>query len=245
MDESLRPYPKRNWLVLALGRLGWIFAVFLTVGLGALVGAGFQIVEGRAFNARAVEVVGEVTYLAPGAIPCSKVNSGRCPETLVRFRFDTPNGPAMGEARLDRDYRPALRHGGPIALRFMPGDAARVEVEFGRTLRVGVFELVGSGVFLLIGSCFGSYVWWANHLTRMLRLGLPGTARVSDKGPERDPLLGTWSVRWTDDAGLAGKSQWYWRAASLPGAGAAITVFCDPEGKRPSVWEGDCGSRAT
>jgi hypothetical protein len=51
-----------------------------------------------------------------------------------------------------------------------------------------------------------------------------------------------WQATWVDDAGVTGKSrpQPQYR---LPAPQAAITVYADPDGTLPPVWEGDSGSR--
>jgi len=243
MVTGARQYPQRSWLRLAFGRFGWLFALLLCLGLLGLVAAAQEVRNGWTFNNRAVEVTGRIDFLAIGASPCTKGDGGDCPKTIVRYHFNTPDGAVRGEARIGPRDGASLRHGGPILLRSLPGDPAQQEVEYGSTLRHGVFGLAISALFALIGSCFGSYVWWANHMIWLRKTGEVRRATVSSAGPERDPLLKTWFIRWGDDAGGEGKSQWYWSPDAQPRAAEPITVFADPAGKRPAVWEGDCGTR--
>ena len=243
MVGEARHYPQRSWPGLALGRFGWVFAMVLCVGLLGLVAGAQQVRAGWAFDQRAVEVTGQIVYLAKGASPCTKGEGGGCPKTIVRYHFNTPGGAVQGQARLGPRDGSGLRHGGPIRLRYLPEDPVQQEVEFGGTLRNGVGLMAIAALFALLGSSFGSYVWCANHMIRLRKSGEVRRAKVSTVGPERDPLLNTWFVRWRDDAGMEGKSQWYWSSDRLPPADAAITVFADPARRGPSVWDGDCGTR--
>ena len=243
MVGQAKHYPQRSWARLAFGRLGWVFALLLCVGLLGLVAGAQQVRTGWVFNQRSVEVTGQIDYLAKGVSPCTKGEGGGCPKTIVRYLFKTPGGAVRGEARLGPRDGSGLRHGGPIVLRYLPEDPAQQEVDFGSTLRNGAFGMVISALFALIGTCFGSYVWWANHMIRLRKSGEVRRAKVSAAGPERDRLLSTWFIRWTDDAGREGKSLWYWSAGALPPAAATITVFADPMGRASAIWEGDCGAR--
>ena len=51
-----------------------------------------------------------------------------------------------------------------------------------------------------------------------------------------------WRFIWKDDAGAPGQSFACW-PVNLPAIGTRITVYADPDGNIPSVWEGDCGTR--
>lgn len=243
MVEGAIHHPQRSWLRPAFGRFGWMFALLLCVGLLGLVAAAQEVWNCRTFNQQSVEVTGRIDFLAVGASPCTKGDGGGCPKTIVRYHFSTPDGAVRGEARIGPHDSASLRHGGPILLRYLPDDPAQQEVDYGSTLRRGVFGMAISALFALIGSGFGSYVWWANHMIWLRKSGEVRRAKVSSAGPERDPLLNTWFIRWTDDAGGEGKSQWYWSPGVLPRGAALITVFADPAGRTPSVWDGDCGTR--
>lgn len=58
--------------------------------------------------------------------------------------------------------------------------------------------------------------------------------------------LQTWTVIWQDDANRFGVSdpQFAWfHAREPPAIAATITIYADPTGRVPPVWEGDCGAR--
>lgn len=242
MGEARQHYRKRGWFSLALGRFGWVFASLLCVGVLAFISELQTVRSGWLLNHRPVEVTGRVTNWQIEAHQCRKGDRGPCPMTILAYEFLTPEGQVAVDTLVGRYFQPeGMAVNGSILVRYLAENPDVNEVEFGLTFRSGVWGCVAGAFFALMGSSFGSYVWWANHLIRMRGGGVARKAVVLN-GPEQTPLQ-FWVIKWRDEVGETGQSLTRLTEYDWPKKGEEITIYADPQGKLPAVWEGDCGSR--
>ena len=238
-------YPKRGrvWLILSVA--GWIFLAMIAVGLVLAVPATHALRAGWRLQVSGVEVTGQVTTLAQGTHSCGRNNLDSCAEYDVGFGFDAVGVRQVGAATVTAAVFGGLREGGPIGVRYVSGDPATYEVDFGTTL-IGALGLWLLALAFLVPGVIG--LWYRVRMAaRLVRLRDEGkqrgaTVTAVERSNTRVNGIQLWVMRWLDDTGAVGKSRMQ-RQTYLPAVGAAITVYADPEGVLSSVWEGDSGTR--
>ncbi len=239
-------YPKRGQIWLILSVAGWIFLVLIGVGLVLAGPAASALWSGIRLQASGVEVTGQITSRAQGTRSCGRNNLDSCAEFDVGFGFDAAGVRQVGTASVTAAVYGGLREGGTIGVRYVSGDPATYEVDFGTTLIGAVGLWVVALLFLVPGAMgLAARMRMAARLTRLRDTGALRGAVVTavERSNTRVNGIQLWVMRWRDEAGAAGQCRMQ-RQVYLPEVGAAITVYADPEGRLPAVWEGDSGTRS-
>lgn len=238
-------YPQRGVLSLVLMPEGWIFALVTLIGLAVAIPAAIRLQEGWALSMRGVTVTGWVRDKQITERSGSKFHPGRRADYHLTFDFPVAGGMAQGQALVASGTYRGLALNGPVRVRYLPADPAVNEVEEGRILSDGI----GLGLVALV--CFGPGTWWLRRRLRLarqsLRLRAEGMAqqvKVMTKATTGSKIGSVlmWRISWADASGLTSRS-WLAKEADLPEVGTPITIYADPAGRIPSVWEGDCGTR--
>ncbi len=235
---------KRGVLGLALASPGWVFALLILIGLGIAVPAEVMFERAWRLQMGGATVEGTVDRLWTSTRSCGKDNMDTCTDYNVDFGFD-PGTWRQTEISVTQGFFEALKEGGPIPVRYVRDDPTIIEVESGWTFFEGILFLYVALTFL-IGGGFG--LGWrrrlAHRLVTLRETGERRQAMVTAQERTNFRVTGTplYRLRWRDEAGVTGQSQ-AWPQARLPALGSAVTIYADPAGNLPPVWEGDCGAR--
>lgn len=238
-------YPRRGVAGLVLGKAGWLYVVGVLVGLGLGIPAVIGLENGWALSFHGAEVTGQVTDMSITTRSCGKNNLDTCTDYNLSFDFEASGVMTRGAGKVSEGTYRGLALKGPIRVRYLPSDPALTEVEPGATLGGGVGL---AGIALAFG---GVGVWglWSSgrKARRMIWLrdfGLEQRVKVTDLVDARTKInnAAMWRITWTDLGGLPARSR-LWKRADLSAPGTEVTIYADPAGKLPSVWEGDCGTR--
>ena len=249
-------YEKRGMFSQVFGVLGLVFGFFLVIGAVFVTVGWFSYRSGQEFAADGVDVMGRVEKRWESTRECKDSNS-----TVTRTCVDFNLGysyEAGGETRHDSatagyEVYAGLAEGARVMVRYLPRDpsnnvtsfdAGSVDASGGMAVLALVFGGLG-GVFALLGG--GGLVWLLRSARQRNRVRDSGTARgavvlVREETNVTVNNRRQWRIRWKDDSGALGQSRAQ-AADGLPQAGARITVYADPEGRLPPVWEGDSGTR--
>jgi hypothetical protein len=238
-------YPKRGAISLAFSVTGWVFAIFLAVGLALAVPGVIFGQKALALQLRGVETTGQVVGLWQGSHGCGEDNRDTCADFNLRYRFEADGRGYEHSGRVSDEVYFGLEVGGPVRVLYLAGDPAVSAVDIGETVLLGGVFLGLALVFGLIGGIGLAYQLRAG--ARLVWMRDNGTARVAEvTGQEATGLRVNqqvmWVMRWRDSAGAEGRSRAQ-APGRLPAVGAKITVYADPEGVLPPVWEGDSGTR--
>lgn len=249
-------YPKRSVTAMFFSGIGWLCAGLVAAGAVALIVAGVLGQRAARLDAEGITVIGRVTALDILQEACSDNSVGKetaqerrlreqriCPRYLMKYRFVTPEGVEIaGQASVGQRFHARQQVEGPITLRYLPGQPDAPEVVQGSTAR-GMWIALGIGAAL-----------WLIALPLSLRHlgGIRGRLALRERGRMRQVRvaglqptgvkvnnLPLYRLVWNDPRGTSDAR----RQNRLPQVGQDITVFEDPDGKLPSVWEGDVGSR--
>lgn len=239
-------YPQRGIMALVLGRAGWLFGVSALLGLALAAGGLTQVRTGWALAVHGVVVTGQVSDKEITTRSCGKNHMDTCTDYVLGFDFKAAGVATHGTAKVGQSTYHGLTLNGPITVRYLPEDTAVTEVEQGTTL-------ISGGALALIALAFLSLGGWGlrsglRNARRMLWLreeGVVQRARVMSRFDTKTRINGVamWRITWADAAGITSRSR-LTRLANLPEVGSEITIYADPAGRLPSVWEGDCGTRA-
>lgn len=238
-------YPRRGVASLVLTKAGWLFGLAALVGFALVIPGLGNLKEGWALSTQGEEAQGQVSDMQITTRSCGKKNMDTCTDYTLAFDFMAAGVMTHGTATVGQSTYHALTLHGPITVRYLPADPSQTEVEEGTTLISGVALTLAALAFLGLG------LWGLqSRLTaarRMLRLREDGVAqrvRVTALVDARTKInnAAMWRITWADAAGLASKSRLH-KQTELPQPGAEITIYADPSGHQPSVWEGDCGTR--
>ncbi len=248
-------YPKRGVLAQMWGVPGLVFGIFFAVGLIVVVVAGFILQSGRDFAANGVDVAGRVEKLWESTETCRDNNNHDyiCQAFNVGFGFAAAGKTAHGSQAVGYDIYAGLTEGSPVKVRYRDGDPTSYAVSFDGTPPAAmgdmgfVAALVGGigSLFLVLGGVGLLVLYriarrqvglrdWGVMRGAVVLAQVPSNVTVNDQ-----PL---WCIRWKDDSGVIGQSRGR-SQDDLPDAGERITIYADPDGKLPPVWEGDSGTR--
>jgi hypothetical protein len=238
-------YPQRGMLSLVLAKAGWLFGVAALTGLQLGIPAVNGLRDGWALSTQGVDVLGQVSDMQITTRSCGKDNMDSCTDYDIAFDFPVAGVLTHGTAKVSEGNYRALTLKGPIKLRYLPYDPAVNEV-------AAEAGLIGSVALALIALAFLALGVWGlgarlRAARRMIWLredGLVQRVRVGALVDAKTEInnVAMWRITWSDGAGLASRSRLY-RQADLPPLGSEITIYADPAGKAPSVWEGDVGTR--
>lgn len=249
-------YEKRSVMSQVFGLLGLVFGLFLLVGAVFSGVGGFSWQSAQRFQADGVDAMGTVETRWESKRPCKDRNSGitrTCTDFNLGYSYQVAGQTLHHSATTSYDTYANLTEGARIKLRYLPSDPNNSVTSFGAEvvdasggLRVMALIFGGLGVvFLAIG--VGGLVWLIRRAMTAERLRDSGTARgavvlAQEETNVRVNGQAQRRIRWKDDSGALGASRRQ-PGENLPAVGDRITVYADPDGHRPAVWEGDCGSR--
>ena len=250
-------YQKRSAISQVFSVPGFVFGFFFLIGAVFAVVGVFALREGRTFVAEGVDVMGQVEDRWQTTRDCSDSSSSSrtrsCTDFNVGYSFAVAGKTFHNSATTDYATYAGLEQGSPVLVRYLASDPGRNATSFdpqtvsasgGQSVLGLIFGGLG-GAFVLIGG--GGLAWLLRASLRAVGLRDTGTARgaVVLACEETNVKINNrrqWRIRWKDDTGALGQS----RAQApdqLPQAGDRITVYADPEGRLPAVWEGDSGTR--
>ena len=223
----------------------WAFAVLSLLGLVLVALSVSQIGAGWRLARDGVQVAGTVTGLNVTQESCGKDNLDTCTRHWVTYAFQDAGRVQTRTEQVAQSFYAGLEQGGPVAVRFVPGDTSVSEVDIGTGMIAAVaLALLG----LAIGGAGGVGLGWlwrrAGRMVWLRQRGQMRQARVTAVAPTNLRVNGRvqWQIAWTDAAGGVGKSRRQ-PQDGLPPLGSEIMVFTDPTGKLPAVWDGDSGPR--
>jgi hypothetical protein len=141
-------------------------------------------------------------------------------------------------------YKP----GTPITVWYLPDQPDTHDLARGTRLWLGLFGLLGACLFVCVGAMGSLAAIVRVGQTAFLRsVGLRQTATVIRiKRGRGDYMTQSWTLIWKDETGRFGVSNQQmvlFHSREPPPIGSTITIYADPTGKLPPVWEGDVGAR--
>ena len=227
------------------GDMAWAFCLFVVIGLATGAPALYLLWQGWLLETQGVSVQGQVKSVWQSSDSCGKDNMDTCTQSHVRYTYDAGGPLREATTTVGSGFYATLQTNGPIPVTYLRSDPAVNEVESGWTLFGGVLLLL----FALAFAGAGGGAMWIRIRQVLLAEGQRDTgvsrqATVTDLQPTRFAVNGKnlWRITWRDETGAAGQSRAQ-AVGELPEIGAAVTVYADPAGKRPAVWEGDSGTR--
>ncbi len=171
-------------------------------------------------------------------------------KTTYYVSFSYPVAGANRSARdaVSRAYYDQAIAGETRQMRYWRKDPSVLELEIGSTAKThrilqifAALLLAGSGALLLTE--------WrlANRAVRLRDRGIARTAEVTQHVETKITLnkRKMYRLGWTDNTGARGRS-FVMTSAKVDAfpIGHPITIYADPKGRLPSVWEGDVGRPA-
>lgn len=234
---------RRSWFALLLDNGGRFAGVSLAAALICCVFYGLALQRGLDLERSGAEVTGQVTALTSA----KERSCGRhhCSFDLVAFDF-TAGGIWHGAVEVGARTFRQLHLGGPVTLRYLPGDPSVAEIDAGTVRRAAELPAASSLLAALVfGFVLVRCMALASRLIYLRDKGVTRSARVilhqPVQGPARFKGVVPWVMTWRDETGLPGisleQSQF-----NLPPVGATITLHVDPRGRWPAVWARDCGA---
>ena len=249
-------YEKRGVVQQVFGVVGLVLGFFFIFGAVFVTVAWFVWGSAQEFAANGVDTMGRVEKRWETTRDCTDRDSNvtrRCTDFNVGYSYEVAGKVWNDSATTSYDTFANLEEGAGIMVRYLPGepgnsvtsfDADSVDETGGLAVVAVIFGGLG-GLFVVVG---GGGLGW-------LIAGAVGRVSLRESGAERGAVVLAreetnvrvngrmqWRIRWKDDAGALGHSRA--RAQDgLPEVGTRITVYADPAHKRPSVWEGDSGTR--
>lgn len=249
-------FARRSVISQVFGVPGLVFGLFGLVGLVFATVGWFSHRGGQDFAAHGVNVLGQVEARWQSTRDCKDSNSNTtrtCTDFNIGYGYEVMGKVWHDTVTTDYQSYANLAEGLPVMVRYLPSDPGDsvTSLQAGWVDASGGLRVVGlvfgglGGVFVPLG--FGGLAWLVRGALRRTALRDTGTARgavVLAREPTNVTVNGRsqWRIRWTDDAGALGQSRGQ-SPDSLPQTGDRITVYADPTGRLPAVWEGDSGSR--
>lgn len=159
----------------------------------------------------------------------------------IRYSFAV-NGETFEDRQVvSRLFYRGVEDGDRIPVRYWRDDPSTSEVEKGEAAAVGLIGQIGTAVATLIALVFGRIAWKrASHATWMARHGFPRQVSIADHQALSVSVndVMQWKATWVEADGRTGETRMAPRE-KLPGVGSRITIYVHPQGKGPSLWEGD------
>lgn len=232
----LRP---RSFLSLFFGLWGGVSLFFIAVMLVLLV---MLVAFSQKANRLAAGGVETIAVVVGKEVQTSFTSNRSRSSFVLSLRFQTASGTTVEEnTSVSRARFRDVSTGDELAVRYLSSDPAVIEVgsgssaEFVRVLRIILPALAAIAAFTF---------WKAWSRARRL-------VRLRDRGLRRKVVV----LEHLDTGIDTGKKRLYraaWQEAGdrigatgpmlqseLPPLGSEIVVFTDPDGKGPSIWEGD------
>ncbi len=235
---------KRGVLGLTLVAPGWIFVLLVLIGLGVAIPGEVMFERAWRLQMGGATVQGQVNRLWTSTHSCGKDSMDTCTSYNVDFSFDSGTW-RQTQTTVTPFLYGELTEGGPITVRYVKDDPTIFEVEFGWTFFQGLIFMFFA-LTLLIGASLGLRWRWglARRMVTLRETGTRRQATVTGLAQTNTTVNGRrlYRLQWRDEAGVSGQSQG-WPQAKLPGVGTMATIYADPQGSLPPVWEGDCGAR--
>ncbi len=233
-------YEKRSALAMFWRSGGWIalLLIFAGIGIGLYNATSRQAASLLASDG--AEAFGEVTNK-------TRSKSNKSYSYRVSYSFPTPDDPyTRGLQNVTVEFYDSVEVGGPVSVRYLPGDPTISEVDIGRTATMG-WRGLALTIGLLAAGIGGSgfLIGKARALIGLRDHGEMREATVTSHAVDPKQKANTKDqarALWTDAKGGSGRSRPD-DPGKLPPVGDTITIFADPAGRIDAVWEGDVGSR--
>jgi hypothetical protein len=227
--------------------------VALAASVSCLVGALTFLLAALEFRSDGVYVMGRVDACWGQGPDCIGGVVATCPECTAAYAYEVEGQTYHGIRKTQGTTYDILEDGARVMVRYLPRDPTRsfssfspdaVDRQGGNV--VGALIVGVIGYVSLLG--FNGLLWAPyRRARRMVWLRENGIRReatvISQEVTPVDaegPL--EWRIRWKDEAGQWGQSEWR-QVDDLPPVGATIVVYADPAGRQAAVWEGDSGTR--
>lgn len=228
-------------------------AVLLAAAVASFVGSMTFLLAALEFRSDGVYVMGRVDACWGQGSDCVGGVVATCDDCAAAYAYQVGGQIYHGIRKTERTTYDILEDGARIMVRYLPREPANSFTSFSPDAadREGGNDVFAvflgiQGLACLLG--FNGMLWkpyrqarqvvWLRDLGRV-RGATVLSHEVTPDG-EEGPL--EWRMRWKDEAGQWGQSDWR-PVDDLPSVGAAIVVYADPAGQMPAVWEGDSGTR--
>lgn len=243
MDRAVR---KSVWQLFA-GQGGDVAGFLCACAVIACLGAGGWAWQAHRIDTRWIPTTG--VLLRKDAVS----GTGRGGEVYrLTYRLTAPEDEGfVSTLEVYRGVYDAAHVGDLIPLRVAPGARWKVVQDSRATWELVPVFLFDGGILALFGTALGiRALCTARRMAWLRDSGQRRSARVI--AVERVRWLrryANWRATWQDEAGQPGRTKLHGQdrrggpGPALPPVGVTITIYADPDGKLPSVWEGDCGAR--
>lgn len=169
---------ERGVLALTLALPGWVFALFVIIGLGIAVPAEVMFERAWRLQMGGASVEGQVSRLWITTHTCGKGNLDICTDYNVAFAFDSGTW-RQTQTKVSQGFYGGLTEGGPIAVRYVRDDPTIIEVEYGWTFFSGTLLLIFALAFLIGGGLGLRWRWLlAQRLVTLRQTGETRQATV-------------------------------------------------------------------
>lgn len=236
----------KPWLFLQKGGIALALATFFSVFAFFVmtVFAGNQLAM-RFFGVEAIATVTEHSF-EMSSCPSRRYRSPEsCPSYHVGYAFSVNGQSYAGRHKVDEEFFFSTFSGQSTPVHYMifKPEWSVLALSHHNFWLVWMAPIFGLLAFNLSKLCRQRF----HRMGQMIKLrdhGLRRTAQVVSVIPTTLKVNGlTYKYMvWADDAGKSGESLWQ-SAWYLPQVGSTITVFADPKGEIPSVWDKDCGGQ--
>ena len=133
---------------------------------------------------------------------------------------------------------------GPVVVHYLPDDPTVSEIIPGSRF---AGSLTGMGITFAVLFYFAA-AWGNRDAKAKARIAFgkvaeqrPASVLDHERVCQNRFQRKLYRLVWRDRNGATGHGVWIGSAKHLPPVGSTITIYADPTGKFPPVWEGDCG----
>jgi len=162
---------------------------------------------------------------------------------MLEFRFRAERRDLADEEEVSRSFYHANHIGDRLPVRYWRPDPSVFELEPGSTASTILWTKIVAIVALVIAGYWAERCW--RKASRMIRLGSHGARRRAtvlrvERTNVRVNNRPRYRLFWEDDEGFRGRSLMgpFERFDDWP-EGGEITIYADPAGRLPQVWEED------
>jgi hypothetical protein len=224
---------------------GWMAAFPL---LFAVIFGLITMVEGRkAERLEADGAVAEATVTGKRIDVSYDSDGDKDTDYMLEFRFRAEGRELADEEEVSRSFYHANGVGDSLPVRYWRPDPSVFELEPGATATTILWTKIVSIVGLVIAGFWTERCW--RKANRMIRLHEHGARRRAtvlrvERTNVRVNNRPRYRLAWEDDEGFRGRSLMgpFERFDDWP-EGGEITVYADPAGRLPPVWEEDLRAR--